>query len=194
MINIPHWLKRRFRISDIHARVGGRRAPPPAPSGMKGAHADGVFAFVGAPMPVEAARLAPCPAIANEDIAGWPSRAYRLCGGATIYVAAASWLAPRAHIGVGHSKTPSGAQGRPAGIPPQGHLPVPAGSAGWGARSAGGNRAGTPVPAPPGCGGSSTRMGGKAPAVTIARAGKTPTALRNPPARRNKSARIRTFP
>ena len=116
---------------------------------MKGAHADGVFAFVGAPMPVEAARLAPCPAIANEDIAGWPSRAYRLCGGATIYVAAASWLAPRAHIGVGHSKTPSGAQGRPAGIPPQGHLPVPAGSAGWGARSAGGNRAGTPVPAPP---------------------------------------------
>ena len=45
-----------------------------------------------------------------------------------------------------------------------------------------------------GCGGSSTRMGGKAPAVTIARAGKTPTALRNPPARRNKSARIRTFP
>lgn len=68
---------------------------------MKGAHADGVFAFVGAPMPVEAARLAPCPAIANEDIAGWPSRAYRLCGGGTtIYVAAASWLAPRAHIGV----------------------------------------------------------------------------------------------
>ena len=57
-----------------------------------------------------------------------------------------------------------------------------------------GNRAGTPVPAPPGCGGSSTRMGGKAPAVTIARAGKTPTALRNPPTRRNKFARIRTFP
>ena len=45
-----------------------------------------------------------------------------------------------------------------------------------------------------GCGGSSTRMGGKAPAVTIARAGETPTALRNPPARRNNSGRIRTFP
>ena len=94
---------------------------------MKGAHADGVFAFVGAPMPVEAARLAPCPAIANEDIAGWPSRAYRLCGGGTtIYVAAASWLAPRAHIGVGHSKTPSGARsaggiapGRPSPLPPR---------------------------------------------------------------------------
>ena len=94
---------------------------------MKGAHADGVFAFVGAPMPVEAARLAPCPAIANEDIAGWPSRAYRLCGGGTtIYVAAASWLAPRAHIGVGHSKTPSGAQARSAGgIAPGRPSPLP---------------------------------------------------------------------
>lgn len=195
MINIPHWLKRRFRISDIRARVGGRRAPPPAPSGMKGAHADGVFAFVGAPMPVEAARLAPCPAIANEDIAGWPSRAYRLCGGGTtIYVAAASWLAPRAHIGVGHSKTPSGAQGRPAGDPAARASSRPGRSGRDGGALRRGNRAGTPVPAPPGCGGSSTRMGGKAPAVTIARAGKTPTALRNPPARRNKSGRIRTFP
>lgn len=196
MINIPHWLKRRFRISDIRARVGGRRAPPPAPLGMKGAHADGVFAFVGAPMPVEAARLAPCPAIANEDIAGWPSRAYRLCGGGTtIYVAAASWLAPRAHIGVGHSKTPSGAQGRPAGDPAARASSRPGRIGRDGGALRRGNRAGTPVPAPPpGCGGSSTRMGGKAPAVTIARAGKTPTALRNPPARRNKSARIRTFP
>ena len=168
---------------------------PPAPSGMKGAHAGGVFAFAGAPMPPKAARLAPCPAIANEDIAGWPSRAYRLCsGGTTIYVVAASWLAPRAHIGVGYSKTPSGAQGRPAGDSAARASSRPGRIGRMGARSAGGNRAGTPVPAPPGCGGSSTRMGGKAPAVTIARAGKTPTALRNPPARRNESARIRTFP
>lgn len=168
--------------------------PSPAPSGMKGAHADGVFAFVGAPMPVEAARLAPCPAIANEDIAGWPSRAYRLCGGGTtIHVVAASWLAPRAHIGVGHSKTPSGAQGRPAGDPAA-RASSRSGRIGrMGARSAGGIAPGRPSP-PPGCGGSSTRTGGKAPAVTIARAGKTSTALRNPPARRNNSARIRTFP
>lgn len=107
---------------------------PPAPPGMKGAHAGGVFAFAGAPMPLKAARLAPCPAIANEDIAGWPSRAYRLCsGGTTIYVAAASWLAPRAHIGVGYSKTPSGAQGRPAGDSAARASSRPAGSADGGA-------------------------------------------------------------
>ena len=141
MINIPHYLKRRFSISDIHARVGGRRAPPPAPSGMKGAHADGVFAFVGAPMPLKAARLAPCPAIANEDIAGWPSRAYRLCsGGTTIYVVAASWLAPRAHIGVGYSKTPSGAQGRPAGDSAARASSRPGRIGRMGARSAGESR------------------------------------------------------
>ena len=117
---------------------------------MKGAHADGVFAFVGAPMPVEAARLAPCPAIANEDIAGWPSRAYRLCGGGTtIYVAAASWLAPRAHIGVGHSKTPSGAQGRPAGDPAARASSRPGRIGRDGGALRRGNRAGTPVPAPP---------------------------------------------
>lgn len=51
-----------------------------------------------------------------------------------------------------------------------------------------------PAPLRPGCGDPSTRMGGKGPSVTIARAGETPTALRNPPARRNKSGRIRTFP
>ncbi len=122
---------------------------PPAPSGMKGAHADGVFAFVGAPMPVEAARLAPCPAIANEDIAGWPSRAYRLCGGgATIYVAAASWLALRAHIGVGHSKTPSGARGRPAGDPAARASSRPGRIGRMGARSAGGIAPGRPSPLP----------------------------------------------
>ena len=49
-------------------------------------------------------------------------------------------------------------------------------------------------PRSPGCGDSSTRMGGKGPSVTIARPGETPTILRNPPARRNNSARIRTFP
>ena len=112
---------------------------------MKGAHADGVFAFVGAPMPVEAARLAPCPAIANEDIAGWPSRAYRLCGGGTtIHVVAASWLAPRAHIGVGHSKTPSGAQGRPAGDPAARASSRPGRIGRMGARSAGGIAPGRP--------------------------------------------------
>ena len=98
-------------------------------------------------MPVEAARLAPCPAIANEDIAGWPSRAYRLCGGgATIYVAAASWLAPRAHIGVGHSKTPSGAQGRPAGDPAARASSRPGRIGRMGARSAGGIAPGRPSP------------------------------------------------
>ena len=45
-----------------------------------------------------------------------------------------------------------------------------------------------------GCGDPSTRMGGKGQPVTIARPGETPTILRNPPARRNNSARIRTFP
>ena len=96
----------------MRARVGGRRASP-APSGMTEARAGGAFAFVGAPMPVEAARLAPCPAIANADIAGWPSRAYRLCGGGpAIYVAAASWLTPCVRIGVEHGKAPSGARGR----------------------------------------------------------------------------------
>ena len=50
------------------------------------------------------------------------------------------------------------------------------------------------APLRPGCGDSSTRMGGKGPPVTIARPGETPTILRNPPARRNNSARIRTFP
>ena len=123
---------------------------PPAPSGMKGAHADGVFAFVGAPMPVEAARLAPCPAIANEDIARWPSRAYRLCGGGTtIHVVAASWLAPRAHIGVGHSKTPSGAQGRPAGDPAARASSRPGRIGRMGARSAGGIAPGRPSSLPP---------------------------------------------
>lgn len=49
-------------------------------------------------------------------------------------------------------------------------------------------------PRSPGCGVSSTRMGGKGPSVTIARPGETSTIPRNPPARRNNSARIRTFP
>ena len=50
------------------------------------------------------------------------------------------------------------------------------------------------APLRPGCGDPSTRMGGKGPSVTIARPGETSTILRNPPARRNNSARIRTFP
>lgn len=50
------------------------------------------------------------------------------------------------------------------------------------------------APLRPGCGDPSTRMGGKGQPVTIARPGETPTILRNPPARRNNSARIRTFP
>lgn len=101
--------------------------------------------------------------------------------------------------------------GGPGGAPPQGPLRL----AGWGARPAEGRarsrapaRAGArlpcarppsrgpglPRPRSPDCGDSSTRMGGKGPSVTIARAGETTTILRNPPARRNNSARIRTFP
>ena len=194
MINIPHCLKRRFRISDIHARVGGRRAPPPAPPGMKGAHADGVL-----PSPARQ-----CPLRPHVSLLAPQSQTRTLPDGRRGHIAYAA-AAPRftssphhglrrAHIGVGHSKTPSGAQGRPAGDSAARASSRPGRIGRDGGALRRGNRAGTPVPAPPGCGGSSTRMGGKAPAVTIARAGKTPTALRNPPARRNKSARIRTFP
>ena len=194
MINIPHYLKRRFRISDIHARVGGRRAPPCA-SGDEG----GAGGAASLPSPARQ-----CPLRPHVSLLAPQSQTRTLPDGRRghiAYAAAAPRFTSSPHHGLRRARTSAldiarrrrGRRGGPRGIPPQGHLPVRPDRPDGGALRRG-NRAGTPVPALPGCGGSSTRMGGKAPAVTIARAGKTPTALRNPPARRNKSARIRTFP
>ena len=194
MINIPHYLKRRFSISDIHARVGGRRAPPCA-FGDEGGGTQ------TASLPSSARQ---CPLRPHVSLLAPQSQTRTLLDGRRGHIAYAA-AAPRftssphhglrrAHIGVGYSKTPSGAQGRPAGDSAARASSRPGRIGRMGARSAGESRRDARPRSPPGCGGSSTRRGGKAPAVTIARAGKTPTALRNPPARRNKSARIRTFP
>ena len=118
----------------------------------------------------------PRPAIAGADTAGWPSRARRARSGAE-HAASGRGAGRGAPVELAEMRR----RERWAPVCEDGCF-------------CGGANAPISRPSPPGCGAASTTGGGKAPAVTIARAGETRAARPKSPARRNYSARIRTFP
>ena len=149
MINIPHCLKRRFRISDVHARVGGRRAPPCAFGDEGRAQA--------ASLPSPARQ---CPLRPHVSLLAPQSQTRTLPDGRRghiAYAAAAPRFTSPPHHGLRRARTSAldiarrrrGAQGRPAGDSAARASSRPGRIGRTGARSAGGIAPGRPSPLPP---------------------------------------------